>query len=897
MRNYITINGKNSNEINGLLIQELPPISKPQIRTEVEEIDGRDGDIVTKLGFAAYDKEFTVGLYKDFDINEIIAYFNSEGTVVFSNESDKCYNYQIIDQIDFERLVRYRTATVRMHCQPFKYSNTEGARTLGNKGTASGEGSFITLDNTSEAQFSKIDPKGNATQTTYSGKNLFDISKVLTNGTQLINNGDGTLTVNTTSSSSSARGADPATLADYCPTLAVGDTVTLSATSTGSNKFIYLGVPYSNTWAFGTTLTITQDMLDAKVFFYASGLSTTAKISNIQIELGSTATDYEPFVGGTPAPNPSYPQPISVVTGENVVKVVGKNLMPQFADGSISMAQTMTAGSLTVQQFYTTYPGVLAASEGVLSGSISNATTIWNNTFSGLTPNTTYTISLDYKVNLTQSGNYFILSKFITNQPAGESSGRVSRTFTTDENGDFINSSVTQGLCYFYNYTTSFELSNIQLELGSTATAYEPYQGQDFEINLGKNLFNKSTVTAGYRIGSDGSPFADSSFFLSDYIRVNASAVYAYSRAGSGSNSSAIAFYKSDKTFISRTMPIIANSATSGTVTSPAEAYYARICDTNANLDSAQLELGTQATAYAPYFTPIELAGVGEIQPDGLPKYRDSFKKTDGKWYIEKQVGKYTFTSADESGFIWSTDRNRIYMSPEQLASRGINAQYPSASATVLDGYSDKFTVTSFAIGYGADSLGGYLFISSSGTLSLRYTSWTSRADAIADMNNTTFYYALATPTTTEITNETLIAQLEALYNQAHAYKGRTHVAAIAQGSNAPHIIEAEVQRSSDGNITNNGNIVSKPTLTIYGSGNIGVSLNGYQILEVTLGDEEYITIDTAAMEAYKDTLDNLKNRLVNGDYSKFALRPGSNMIEFSGTVSKCVISKYSRWL
>ena len=128
MRNYIILNGKNSNEINGLLIQELPPISKPQIRTEVEEIDGRDGDIVTKLGFAAYDKEFTVGLYKDFDINAIIAYFNSEGTVVFSNEPDKYYNYQIIDQIDFERLVRYRTATVRMHCQPFKYSTEERTR-------------------------------------------------------------------------------------------------------------------------------------------------------------------------------------------------------------------------------------------------------------------------------------------------------------------------------------------------------------------------------------------------------------------------------------------------------------------------------------------------------------------------------------------------------------------------------------------------------------------------------------------------------------------------------------------------------------------------------------------------------------------------------------------------
>ena len=130
MRNYIILNGKNSNEINGLLIQELPPISKPLIRTEVEEIDGRDGDIVTPLGYSAYDKEFTIGLYKDFDVNEVAAYFNSEGTVIFSNEPDKYYYYQITAQIDFERLVRFRTAAVTLHVQPFKYSTEEMARTF-----------------------------------------------------------------------------------------------------------------------------------------------------------------------------------------------------------------------------------------------------------------------------------------------------------------------------------------------------------------------------------------------------------------------------------------------------------------------------------------------------------------------------------------------------------------------------------------------------------------------------------------------------------------------------------------------------------------------------------------------------------------------------------------------
>lgn len=128
MRNYIILNGKISTSIQGLLIQSLSPISKPKIRTQIEEIDGRNGDIVTTLGYSAYDKEISIGLYGDFDINEVIQYFDSEGTIIFSNEPDKYYNYQIIEQIDFERLIRFRTAIVKLHMQPFKYSAEDNSR-------------------------------------------------------------------------------------------------------------------------------------------------------------------------------------------------------------------------------------------------------------------------------------------------------------------------------------------------------------------------------------------------------------------------------------------------------------------------------------------------------------------------------------------------------------------------------------------------------------------------------------------------------------------------------------------------------------------------------------------------------------------------------------------------
>lgn len=122
---YIIINGVSSKQIKGLLIQSLPPISKPKMRTSIEDIDGRDGDVVTTLGFSAYDKAITVGLKGEYNIDDVIGFFNSSGKVIFSNEIDKYYNFAVYDNIDFNRLVRYRTANINLHVQPFKYSSEE----------------------------------------------------------------------------------------------------------------------------------------------------------------------------------------------------------------------------------------------------------------------------------------------------------------------------------------------------------------------------------------------------------------------------------------------------------------------------------------------------------------------------------------------------------------------------------------------------------------------------------------------------------------------------------------------------------------------------------------------------------------------------------------------------
>ncbi len=130
IRPYIVLNDISSRSIQGLLISALPPISKPQQRTQIQTVDGRDGDIVTPLGFAAYDKIVKISLTYDYDIDDIIEFFNSEGKVVFSNEPEKYYKYAIYQQIDFERLIRFKTADVNFHVQPFKYSDTEATKTF-----------------------------------------------------------------------------------------------------------------------------------------------------------------------------------------------------------------------------------------------------------------------------------------------------------------------------------------------------------------------------------------------------------------------------------------------------------------------------------------------------------------------------------------------------------------------------------------------------------------------------------------------------------------------------------------------------------------------------------------------------------------------------------------------
>ncbi len=127
---YFIFKGIDSRDVKGLMVCELPPITKPKMRVRTDTIDGKDGSETTNLGFEAYNKIIKIGLTRNYDIDNIIAWFNGESTLQMSNEPDKYYKVKIIDQIDYEKLLRFKTADVKFYVQPFKYSATERTKTI-----------------------------------------------------------------------------------------------------------------------------------------------------------------------------------------------------------------------------------------------------------------------------------------------------------------------------------------------------------------------------------------------------------------------------------------------------------------------------------------------------------------------------------------------------------------------------------------------------------------------------------------------------------------------------------------------------------------------------------------------------------------------------------------------
>lgn len=162
-------------------------------------------------------------------------------------------------------------------------------------------------------------------QETTKGKNLFDFSRLVSDGVDVMDYDNQTITVPARTNNTGYN----QTLRDLCPGITPGTYVFSAKKSNpesgNGSYFLEAGLDFT----FNMPTELTDALLDNHIAWYNNPDSEVENvISEIQIEIGTEATDYEPYTGGQPSPSPDYPQEIVSAgsDGKIGVEVRGKNL-------------------------------------------------------------------------------------------------------------------------------------------------------------------------------------------------------------------------------------------------------------------------------------------------------------------------------------------------------------------------------------------------------------------------------------------------------------------------------------------------------------------------------------------------------------------------------------------
>lgn len=276
---------------------------------------------------------------------------DEEALVAYLSGATNTYPEEIRDPYDV-RIVGYlrHLASIRFDAPEYPITNEEFyLSNLGSTTIDSGEpSSDIELDNTAEFAFTSVEMYGDAQQNEYTGKNLFN-----KNGEYIIGNGNPIVTQLDTGIKMEYNTSGSYPFAEWIigkTSDFVGQTLTASADVTKSAPGLVPVIAIGLSKADGSSMvtksyvsgdgsketswTVTEDSEREYIFMslyvtnqgeYSQGDYT--EYNNAQIEIGSTKTSYEPFVGGTNSPNPDYPQDVNVATGTQNVTSYGKNIL------------------------------------------------------------------------------------------------------------------------------------------------------------------------------------------------------------------------------------------------------------------------------------------------------------------------------------------------------------------------------------------------------------------------------------------------------------------------------------------------------------------------------------------------------------------------------------------
>lgn len=335
-------------------------------------------------------------------------------------------------------------------------------------------------------------------------------------------------------------------------------------------------------------ITITEDNKGkfTNVYFYGCGtfsvgVTGSAQIYDFQLEVGSTATSYEPYVGGIPSPNPDYPQEV-VGVGERTGNLL--KLTDDYVTDIRGVSVSIKNGALTIKG--------TATSSGGRNIYLSETCTLKAGT---------YTLSGAAVPELR-----YCLSKVADGSAIIATYGQTTVTLTEDVVVSF-------GLNFIEGVTYDATV-NVMLNEGSTPLPYEPYGYKVDLVSRGKNLFDGE-----YEVGNinpdTGELLVNSQRYrATNFMPVIPSTTYVVSKS-SGTGYFWVIGYKDDFTGVedgygSSPASVIRaggedNGKTVVAFTTTPTTRYVKWYTTSQSGVPTQLELGTEATEYEPYTPPI----------------------------------------------------------------------------------------------------------------------------------------------------------------------------------------------------------------------------------------------------------------------------------------------------
>ena len=318
------------------------------------------------------------------------------------------------------------------------------------------EGANVSFEPEREAPIESAKLKGNTTQQTYTGKNLLnthgtiDADSLTGSGVSYTINADGTISTSGSNSGvyKSIRFLLTLPAGTYkfsgCPSGGTNNGYSFCVEPRGDSTLQLFDTGNGNEF----TLTEQKTIRAYPIRIGAdTGVNMNGKLFKPMITVSTAEQTYEPYVGGVPAPNPDYPQAVQTVTGENTVKIHGKNL----CNG-------------TNQNYWL---NAAANSAGRTTGNSGLAISV--------SANTSYTVS-------TKSSQARYRAALVDTLPTGNTGITAYSGQTEDGTSNSI--TINSG-SHSYLIVNATDLAAIQIELGTSASDWEAYQEQSYSISLG----------------------------------------------------------------------------------------------------------------------------------------------------------------------------------------------------------------------------------------------------------------------------------------------------------------------------------------------------------------------------------------------------------------------------